>query len=255
MSTLPFRNPPHTHTSNYSPSRGPDDRAAQGAVRRTPLPSLADDGHPAAHAAPAVRGLVDVPLQAVAAAERVRLGGIPHAHLARARRPDRGAADRAGSDHARERRDVVVAPLVRYSRGEGAGGAGAEARRGEARAGTHRFGAAEDRADWSSDAVRWEDTDRRGRTRGEHLHFSPHFSFFFSFCCVNKKFILSLQSVVLYWVSSATFGLLQSWVFDYWDRRRSNVRGLLQSVPPPGPTTTNDRPAQTFAPVPKPKRR
>ncbi|KAH9999268.1 membrane insertase OXA1/ALB3/YidC, partial [Russula vinacea] len=33
-------------------------------------------------------------------------------------------------------------------------------------------------------------------------------------------------SVVLYWVSSATFGLFQSWVFDYWDKRRSNLRRL-----------------------------
>ena len=175
----PVSNPPRTHASNYPPSRGPDGRAAQRTVHRTPLPSLADNGHPAAYAAPAVRGLVDVPLQAVAAAERVRLGGVPHAHVARARRPDRGAADRAGPDHARERRDVVVASLVRYRRGEGAGGTGAEASRGEARAGTRRFGAAKDRADWSSAAVRWEDTDRRGRTRGEHLRFSPHFHILF----------------------------------------------------------------------------
>ncbi|KAH9977905.1 hypothetical protein BGW80DRAFT_1435593 [Lactifluus volemus] len=33
-------------------------------------------------------------------------------------------------------------------------------------------------------------------------------------------------SVVLYWLSSATFGLLQSWVFDYWERRRSNLQRL-----------------------------
>ncbi|KAI0268384.1 60Kd inner membrane protein-domain-containing protein [Gloeopeniophorella convolvens] len=39
-------------------------------------------------------------------------------------------------------------------------------------------------------------------------------------------------SVVLYWVSSATFGLLQTWVFDYWERRRANLRMLAVSQQP-----------------------
>lgn len=29
-----------------------------------------------------------------------------------------------------------------------------------------------------------------------------------------------VQSIQLYWVTSATFGLLQSWILDYWDMRR-----------------------------------
>ncbi|KAH9966066.1 60Kd inner membrane protein-domain-containing protein [Russula dissimulans] len=66
-------------------------------------------------------------------------------------------------------------------------------------------------------------------------------------------------SVVLYWVTSATFGLLQTWVFDYWERRRSNIQRLAatspQSISRPGPTTTGDRPARALASVPKWKRR
>ena len=141
-----------------------DDRATQRAFRSTPLPTLGDDAHPAAHAAPRVRGLVHVPGATLAGAEqRVRLGGVPHAHVARAPGSDGGAADRAGHDHARERRVVA---LVRQRGGEGARGRGAEARRGAARARADRFGAAQDRAVRSQALVRWEDIDWRGRTRG-----------------------------------------------------------------------------------------
>lgn len=87
--------------------------------------------------------------------------------------------------------------------------------------------------------------------------------------CLNKKFHRSsfdvdadfvclcclLQSVVLYWLSSATFGLLQSWIFDYLDKRRSDLRRLPQSVLPLGSAATRDKPAQARAPMPKPKRR
>lgn len=62
-------------------------------------------------------------------------------------------------------------------------------------------------------------------------------------------------SVVLYWVSSATFGLLQSWIFDYLDKRRSDLRRLPQSVLPPGSAATRGKPAEAHAPMPKPKRR
>ncbi|KAF8505657.1 60Kd inner membrane protein-domain-containing protein [Russula emetica] len=62
-------------------------------------------------------------------------------------------------------------------------------------------------------------------------------------------------SVVLYWISSATFGLLQSWIFDYLDKRRSDLRRLPQSVLAPGSAATRDKPAQASAPMPKPKRR
>lgn len=68
-----------------------------------------------------------------------------------------------------------------------------------------------------------------------------------------------VQSVVLYWVSSATFGLLQTWIFDYWERRRSNLRRLATisplPVPPAGPAATRNRPTQTLASVLKQKRR
>ena len=121
-----------------------DDRATQRAFRSIPLPTLADDAHPATHAAPRVRGLVHVLGQALAIAEqRVRLGGVPHAHVARASGPDGGAADRAGHDHARERRVVA---LVHQRGGEGARGRRGEARRGATRARADRFGAAQDRA-------------------------------------------------------------------------------------------------------------
>ena len=36
-------------------------------------------------------------------------------------------------------------------------------------------------------------------------------------------YILVQQSVQLYWLTSATFGLLQTWVLDYWDSRRPRV--------------------------------
>lgn len=162
MSTIPFQVPapiPFFHVQ--------DDSAAQRAFRPAPVLSLVDDAHPAAHAASAVRGLVHAPLQVVAAADSIRLGGVPHAHLARARRPNRGAADRAGHHHVCERR---VLSLVRQHRGEGAGGTGAEADRREARAGTARFGAAKDLAVRSQAAFRWEDIDRCRRTRGTQLH-------------------------------------------------------------------------------------
>lgn len=95
-------------------------------------------------------------------------------------------------------------------------------------------------------------------------------SFFFPFClneefhcssfrCADAEFFCCLccflQSVVLYWVSSATFGLLQSWIFDYLDKRRSDLRRSPQSVLPSGSAATRDKPAQARAPMPKPKRR
>lgn len=47
---------------------------------------------------------------------------------------------------------------------------------------------------------------------------------------------ISLQGVVLYWLSSAAFGLLQTWAFDYWNvrrRRRLPTRALKESLPTP----------------------
>ncbi|KAI0251285.1 60Kd inner membrane protein-domain-containing protein [Lactifluus subvellereus] len=66
-------------------------------------------------------------------------------------------------------------------------------------------------------------------------------------------------SVVLYWLSSATFGLLQSWVFDYWEKRRSNLQGLAaasqQSVGPPGSSLTRGEPVAAPVSVSKQKRK
>jgi len=66
-------------------------------------------------------------------------------------------------------------------------------------------------------------------------------------------------SVVLYWVSSATFGLLQTWLFDYWDRRRSNLPSLAstsrQPVSQPGSAATRAKPTRALASVSRQKRR
>ncbi|EPQ59457.1 hypothetical protein GLOTRDRAFT_103480 [Gloeophyllum trabeum ATCC 11539] len=40
--------------------------------------------------------------------------------------------------------------------------------------------------------------------------------------------------VVLYWVTSAVFGLVQTWVFDWWESRRIKIR-KQQSPPPASP--------------------
>lgn len=71
----------HSSSYYYSFTR-PDARTTQRTFRRTPLSSLANNAHPAAHAASAVRGLIHVSLQTIAITNRVRLGVIPHAHFA-----------------------------------------------------------------------------------------------------------------------------------------------------------------------------
>ncbi|KAI9466898.1 60Kd inner membrane protein-domain-containing protein [Lactarius psammicola] len=63
-------------------------------------------------------------------------------------------------------------------------------------------------------------------------------------------------SVLLYWVSSATFGLLQSWVFDYWERQRSNQRKLDNLQMSSASPESGGKPASAPAPVLlKPKRK
>ncbi|TFY83961.1 hypothetical protein EWM64_g67 [Hericium alpestre] len=42
--------------------------------------------------------------------------------------------------------------------------------------------------------------------------------------------------VVLYWVSSATFGLFQSWVFDWWERQRALKRRVQLASDSPSPS-------------------
>ncbi|TFK55965.1 hypothetical protein OE88DRAFT_1621195 [Heliocybe sulcata] len=52
-------------------------------------------------------------------------------------------------------------------------------------------------------------------------------------------------SVVLYWVTSAVFGLFQTWVFDWWEARRSRLRRRQPPPPPsPPPTSPSSRPRQ-----------
>lgn len=50
----------------------------------------------------------------------------------------------------------------------------------------------------------------------------------------------TLQSIQLYWVTSAAFGLIQTWVLDWWGHRRRLSReqlhaGAEESVRPPSP--------------------
>ncbi|TFY58031.1 hypothetical protein EVG20_g8310 [Dentipellis fragilis] len=56
--------------------------------------------------------------------------------------------------------------------------------------------------------------------------------------------------VVLYWVSSATFGLFQTWVFDWWERRRARLR-LAQLD---GATLTKAAPVVPSKPTKKKKK-
>jgi hypothetical protein len=38
------------------------------------------------------------------------------------------------------------------------------------------------------------------------------------------------QSIDIYWITSATFGLVQNWAFDWWHRRRKR-RLALEAMP------------------------
>ncbi|KAA1466325.1 hypothetical protein DENSPDRAFT_25878 [Dentipellis sp. KUC8613] len=55
--------------------------------------------------------------------------------------------------------------------------------------------------------------------------------------------------VVLYWVSSATFGLFQTWVFDWWERRRARLR----PAPIPNATLAKAAPVVPSKPTKKKK--
>jgi len=63
------------------------------------------------------------------------------------------------------------------------------------------------------------------------------------------------QSVVLYWVSSATFGLFQSWVFDYWERQRPSQRKLPILQASSAPSESGGKLASAPVSVLKPKRK
>ncbi|KAI0304222.1 hypothetical protein BC826DRAFT_982140 [Russula brevipes] len=71
--------------------------------------------------------------------------------------------------------------------------------------------------------------------------------------------VLGCCPVVLYWISSATFGLLQTWIFDYWESQRSIRRKpgvtLSQSDSPHGSAPTRDGLAAAPTSMPKQKRR
>ncbi|EIM88325.1 uncharacterized protein STEHIDRAFT_55480 [Stereum hirsutum FP-91666 SS1] len=58
--------------------------------------------------------------------------------------------------------------------------------------------------------------------------------------------------VLIYWVSSAAFGLLQTWAFDYWDYRRAQARRHLEVQATK--TSTAKTLAQTPPPAPLPPR-
>ncbi|EJD01124.1 uncharacterized protein FOMMEDRAFT_88420, partial [Fomitiporia mediterranea MF3/22] len=58
-------------------------------------------------------------------------------------------------------------------------------------------------------------------------------------------------SVLVYWLSSATFGLIQSWVFNWWDARRAARQTLLAAQLPQ--QNTRRQPSPHF-PMPKPKK-
>ena len=58
-----------------------------------------------------------------------------------------------------------------------------------------------------------------------------------SLCC-RFSWLITLQSVVLYWVTSATFGLVQTWIFDYWELRRKRRLAALASSAPPSPPSS-----------------
>lgn len=75
-------------------------------------------------------------------------------------------------------------------------------------------------------------------------------------CHVYARYALFLilrQGVVIYWVSSATFGLIQTWVFDYWTRRRHQAKERISLTTTPAaplpsvqtPTAIAQKPAIT----------
>lgn len=63
--------------------------------------------------------------------------------------------------------------------------------------------------------------------------------------CLNppelKDLYLLVQSVALYWVSSATFGLIQTWIFDWMDMQRRKRRLSLQPKVPETPEVTKKK--------------
>jgi len=53
-------------------------------------------------------------------------------------------------------------------------------------------------------------------------------------------------SIQLYWVTSAMFGLLQTWVLDYWESRRIKPRTLDATSPPPVKTASSSPTKPSF---------
>lgn len=68
-----------------------------------------------------------------------------------------------------------------------------------------------------------------------------------SLCCPFSDSSI-LQSVVLYWVTSATFGLVQTWLFDYWElRRKRRLAALASSSSPPSALASSSSPVSSPA--------
>jgi len=51
-------------------------------------------------------------------------------------------------------------------------------------------------------------------------------------------------SVTLYWVTSAIFGLFQTWIFDWWEARRMRRKRPQTPAPPSPPSTPPSGPRQ-----------
>ncbi|EIW82111.1 hypothetical protein CONPUDRAFT_102897 [Coniophora puteana RWD-64-598 SS2] len=49
-------------------------------------------------------------------------------------------------------------------------------------------------------------------------------------------------SVVLYWITSAAFGLVQTWALDFWEIRRRRTKALPSPSPPQGPPSPQRKP-------------
>jgi inner membrane protein COX18 len=71
------------------------------------------------------------------------------------------------------------------------------------------------------------------------------------FAKVHKSMLmLAGQGVLVYWVTSAAFGLLQTWGLDWWYRRKTNVLSRITVVGTPSKSTTKLPVTVTRPPIP-----
>ncbi|KAF9247303.1 60Kd inner membrane protein-domain-containing protein [Melanogaster broomeanus] len=59
--------------------------------------------------------------------------------------------------------------------------------------------------------------------------------------------------VVLYWITSATFGLVQTWILDYWELRRKRKLAISSPLPSPSPMPTPPPPRSPSPPASAPR--